>query len=79
MYACIYTYTYICICIYTYIHTYTYICIHIYIHIYILYIYSTHSNHQMVITKMRLGIFFAANDGEALYSQQKQDWELTVG
>ena len=23
-------------------------------------------------------IFFAANDGEALYSQQKQDWELTV-
>ena len=23
-------------------------------------------------------IFFAANDGEILYSQQKQDWELTV-
>ena len=23
-------------------------------------------------------IFFAAKDGEALYSQQKQDWELTV-
>ena len=23
-------------------------------------------------------IFFAAEDGEALYSQQKQDWELTV-
>ena len=22
--------------------------------------------------------FFAAKDGEALYSQQKQDWELTV-
>ena len=24
-------------------------------------------------------IFFAAKDGEALYSQQKQDWELTCG
>ena len=23
-------------------------------------------------------IFLAAEDGEALYSQQKQDWELTV-
>ena len=23
-------------------------------------------------------VFFAAKDGEALYSQQKQDWELTV-
>ena len=23
-------------------------------------------------------IFFAAKDGEALYSQQKQDWELTM-
>ena len=22
-------------------------------------------------------LFFAAKDGEALYSQQKQDWELT--
>ena len=22
-------------------------------------------------------MFFAAKDGEALYSQQKQDWELT--
>ena len=28
--------------------------------------------------KMRLIIFFAAKDGEALYSQQKQDQELTV-
>ena len=27
-------------------------------------------------TKIRLFIFFAAKDGEALYSQQKQDWEL---
>ena len=23
-------------------------------------------------------MFFAAKDGEALYSQQKQDWDLTV-
>ena len=23
-------------------------------------------------------VFFAAKDGEALYGQQKQDWELTV-
>ena len=39
---------------------------------------STHGHHQMVNTKIRLIIFFAAEDGEALYSQQKQDWELTV-
>ena len=32
----------------------------------------------MVNTEMRLFIFFAAKDGKALYSQQKQDWELTV-
>ena len=32
----------------------------------------------MVNTKIRLIIFFAAKDGEALYSQQKQDWDLTV-
>ena len=32
----------------------------------------------MVNTKIRLIIFFAAGDGEALYSQQKQDLELTV-
>ena len=32
----------------------------------------------MANTKIRLIIFFAAKDGEALYSQQKQDWELTV-
>ena len=31
----------------------------------------------MVNTKIRLIIFFAAKNGEALYSQQKQDWELT--
>ena len=33
---------------------------------------STHGHHQMVNTKIRLIIFFAAEDGEALYSQQKQ-------
>ena len=33
---------------------------------------------QMVNTKIRLIIFFAAKDGEALYHQQKQDRELTV-
>ena len=32
----------------------------------------------MVNTEIRLIIFFAAKDGEALYSQQKQDWELAV-
>ena len=32
----------------------------------------------MVNTEIRLTIFFAAEDGEALYSQQKQDQELTV-
>ena len=32
----------------------------------------------MVNTKIRLIIFFAAKDEEALNSKQKQDWELTV-
>ena len=32
----------------------------------------------MVNTEIRVIIFFAAKDGEALYSQQKQDQELTV-
>ena len=32
----------------------------------------------MVITEIRLIIFFATKDGEALYSQQKQDQELTT-
>ena len=31
----------------------------------------THGHHQMVNTKIRLIIFYAAKDGEALYSQQK--------
>ena len=32
----------------------------------------------MVNIEIRLIIFFAAKDGDALYSQQKQDQELTV-
>ena len=35
-------------------------------------------HHQMVHTQIRLIVVFAAEDGEALYSQQKQSWELTV-
>ena len=33
---------------------------------------------QMIDNEIRQIIFFAAKDGEALYSQQKQDMELTV-
>ena len=32
----------------------------------------------MVNTEIRLILFFAAKDGDALYSQQKQDQELIV-
>ena len=32
----------------------------------------------MVNAEIRLILFFAAKDGEALYSQQKQDRELTM-
>ena len=32
----------------------------------------------MVNAEIRLIIFFSAKDGEALYSQQKQERELTV-
>ena len=39
---------------------------------------STHGHHQMVSIRIRLIIFFAAKDREALQSQQKQDQELTV-
>ena len=39
---------------------------------------STHGHHQIVDTEIRLITFFAVKDGEALYSQQKQDQELTV-
>ena len=38
----------------------------------------THGHHQMVNSEIRLIIFFAVKDGEVLYSQQKQDLELTV-
>ena len=39
---------------------------------------TAHGHHQMVNIEIRRVIFFAAKDGEALHSQQKQDWELTV-
>ena len=39
---------------------------------------STHEHHHIVNTEIRLIIFFAAEDREAVYSQQKQDLELTV-
>ena len=32
----------------------------------------------MFNTEIKLIIFFAAKDGEAVYSKQKQDWELNV-
>ena len=32
----------------------------------------------MVNTEIRLITLFSAKDGEALYNQQKQDWEQTV-
>ena len=35
-------------------------------------------HHQTVNTEIRVIIFFAAKDGEPPYSQQKQDWKLTV-
>ena len=38
----------------------------------------THGHHQMVNTKVKLITFFVAKDGEAVYSLQKQDLELTV-
>ena len=37
----------------------------------------TWTSPQMINTEIRLIIFFAAKDGESLYSQQKQDWEVT--
>ena len=38
---------------------------------------STHGHHQMVNTEIKL-IIFATEEGEAVYSQQKQNQELTV-
>ena len=39
---------------------------------------TTHGPHQMVNTKIRLILFFAAKDGEALYSQLLVLFLLTV-
>ena len=39
---------------------------------------TTHGHHQKVNIEIKLIIFFAAKDGEALYRQQKQDRELSV-
>ena len=39
---------------------------------------TTYGHHQMVNTEIRLIIFFAVEGGGALYSQQKQDQELTM-
>ena len=38
----------------------------------------THRHHQMVNTEIKLITFFVAKDGEAVYSQQKQDLKKTV-
>ena len=32
----------------------------------------------MINNEIKLIMFFVAKDGEAVYSQPKQDWELTV-
>ena len=39
---------------------------------------STHRHHQMANTEIRLIIFFAVKDGEALCSEQKYNLELTL-
>ena len=39
---------------------------------------TDHGIDQKVNTEIRLIIFVAAKDGEALHNQQKQDWQLTV-
>ena len=39
---------------------------------------TTCGHHQMANTEIRFTTFFAAEDGEALYSQQKQERELIV-
>ena len=36
---------------------------------------SAHGHHQTVDTEIIFIILFAGKHGEALYSQQKQDWE----
>ena len=37
-----------------------------------------HGHHQMVNVKINLIRFIVGEDGEAVYSQQKEDLELTV-
>ena len=37
-----------------------------------------YGHHQIVNTEIRLIIFFADKDGQALYSQQKEDQEMTA-
>ena len=37
-----------------------------------------YGHHQMVNTEIRLIIILTAEDGDTLYNQQKQDWQLTV-
>ena len=39
---------------------------------------DTSGQHQMVNTEIRLITFTAAKAGEALYSQEKQDQEMTM-
>ena len=39
---------------------------------------STYRHKQMINTEIKLIIFFPAEDGEGLYSQQKQNLELIV-
>ena len=39
---------------------------------------STHGHHQIVNTQIKLTMFFADEDWDALYCQQKQGQELTV-
>ena len=39
---------------------------------------STCGHHQVVITEIRLIMFFVGKDGEALYSKQKQAREMTM-
>ena len=39
---------------------------------------STQGHHQVANTEIRSIIFSAAEEGGALYSQQKQEWKLTM-
>ena len=39
---------------------------------------STHGHHQMVNTEITLIIFFAAKDGENVYSQQSFSGDVTI-